>query len=290
MNSKMSKIMLIAGMHVAVIGGLLLFESCKPTHKTAAQTPPAVTPPPGAPPAAVVPTDVAPPPPAPVAPIATAPAIETKPSLAPAPMLAPALKATSTYTVAKGDTLSGIAHKNGTTVTALKQANNLSSDTIRIGQKLTVPSPSEGGLKEVAAPKKTTTHKKTPAKATAKKEGAEPAAGGAAAGGQYVVEKGDSPAVIAKKLGVKTKDLLDANPGLDPKKLQIGQKLNVPGGAGAPAPAATTGGVPAPAMGAGAPPPAPTVPSPTLPEPSPAAPSIPAPPPSAPNTPAPGTM
>lgn len=284
MNSKTSKIMLIAGMHVAVIGGLLLFESCKPTHKTA-QTPPAVTPPPGAPPAAVVPTDVAPPPPAPVTPIATAPAIETKPSLAPMP--APAAKATSNYTVVKGDTLSGIAHKNGTTVTALKQANNLSSDTIRIGQKLTIPTPSESGQKEVAAPKKTV-HKKSTAKAAPKKEGAEPAAGAAAAGGQYVVEKGDSPATIAKKLGVKTKDLLDANPGLDPKKLQIGQKLNVPGGAAAPA--ATTGGVPAPAAGAGALPPAPTVPSPTLPEPPPAAPSIPAPPPSAPNTPAPGTM
>lgn len=280
MNSKTSKIMLIAGMHVAVIGGLLLFESCKPTHKTQSS---AVMPPPGAPPAAVVPTEVTPPPPTPVTPIATAPAIETRPSLAPVP--APGAKATSSYSVVKGDTLSGIAHKNGTTVTALKQANSLSSDTIRIGQKLTIPSPTESGQKEVAAPKKTV-HKKV-AKAAPKKEGAEAAAaGGAAAGGQYVVEKGDSPATIAKKLGVKTKDLIDANPGLDPKKLQIGQKLNAPGGAAAPA--APAGGIPAPS--AGAPPPAPTVPSPSLPEPPPAAPSIPAPPPMAPSTPAPGQM
>ena len=280
MNSKTSKIMLIAGMHIAVIGGLLLFESCKPTHKTQTQT---VTPPPGAPPAAVVPTEVAPPPVAPVTPIATAPAIESKPM----PLSAPAAKSPSSYTVVKGDTLSGIAHKSGTTVTALKQANNLTSDTIRIGQKLSVPSPLESGQKEVAAPKKTV-HKKV-VKAVTKKEGAEAAAPAGAAGGQYAVEKGDSPAVIAKKLGVKTKDLLDANPGLDPKKLQIGQKLNVPGGAAPAAGGTPAGGIPMPAAG-GAPPPAPTVPSPSLPEPPPAAPSIPAPPPSAPSTPAPGSQ
>lgn len=279
MNSKTSKIMLIVAMHVAVIGGLLLFESCKPKSKT---QPAVVTPPPGAPAApaaAIVPTEVTPPPPVPVTPIATAPAIETKPSVALAP------KAAGSYTVVKGDTLSGIAHKNGTTVTALKQANNLGSDTIRIGQKLAIPSPQESGQKVAAAPKKSVAKKKT----AAKKPAADAAGGAAAAaGGQYVVEKGDSPVTIAKKLGIKTQELLDANPGLDPKKLQIGQKLNVPGApaaAAAGAPTAPAGGIP-PA----APPPAPTVPSPTLPEPPPAMPSIPAPPPSAPSTPAPGTM
>jgi LysM repeat protein len=273
MNSKTSKIMLIVAMHVAVIGGLLLFESCKPKSKT---QPAMVTPPPGAPAAAVVPTEVTPPPPVPVTPIATAPAIETKPAVAFAP------KATSNYTVVKGDTLSGIAHKNGTTVTALKQANNLGGDTIRVGQKLVIPSPQESGQKVAASPKKTVAKKK----AAPKKASADAAA--AAAGGQYVVEKGDFPETIAKKLGIKTKDLLDANPGLDPKKLQIGQKLNVPG---APA-AATSGAAATPAGGIppAAPPPAPTVPSPSLPEPPPAMPSIPAPPPSAPSTPAPGQM
>lgn len=273
MNSKTSKIILIAGMHIAVIGGLLLFESCKPTRRT--QTP-VVAPPPGAPAAAVVPTEVPPPPPMPVTPIATAPAIETK------PIMAPVAKATSNYVVAKGDTLSGIAHKNGTTVTALKQANNLSSDTIRVGQKLAIPSPQESGQKVAAAPHKTV-HKKKPA--ASKKASAEAVAAGA--GGQYVVEKGDSPVTIAKKLGIKTQELIDANPGLDPKKLQIGQKLNVPGAAAAAAPA---GGIPAGIPGA-APVPAPTVPSPSLQEPPVTAPSsIPAPPPSAPSTPAPSQM
>lgn len=48
------------------------------------------------------------------------------------------------------------------------------------------------------------------------------------ANGKYKVKKGDYPAKIAKELGVSTKALMDANPGLDPKKLQIGQELNVP--------------------------------------------------------------
>ena len=42
------------------------------------------------------------------------------------------------------------------------------------------------------------------------------------------MKKGDYPGKIAKELGVSLKALMDANPGLDPTKLQIGQELNVP--------------------------------------------------------------
>jgi LysM repeat protein len=44
----------------------------------------------------------------------------------------------------------------------------------------------------------------------------------------YVVQKGDSPAVIAKKFKVSYADLLRTNNIEDPKKLQIGQKLVIP--------------------------------------------------------------
>lgn len=44
------------------------------------------------------------------------------------------------YTVRQGDTLSHIARRYQTTVTALKRANHLSSDLIRVGQKLYLPS------------------------------------------------------------------------------------------------------------------------------------------------------
>jgi peptidoglycan endopeptidase LytE len=47
---------------------------------------------------------------------------------------------TKTYIVVKGDTLSKIASKYGTSVSAIKSANKLTSDTIYVGQKLIIPS------------------------------------------------------------------------------------------------------------------------------------------------------
>jgi LysM repeat protein len=44
----------------------------------------------------------------------------------------------ATYTVRRGDTLSGIAQRYGTTPSALKRLNGLSSDQVRAGQKLRV--------------------------------------------------------------------------------------------------------------------------------------------------------
>ena len=43
------------------------------------------------------------------------------------------------HVVESGHTLSAIASAYGTTVKAIKQANNLKSDTIRVGQKLFIP-------------------------------------------------------------------------------------------------------------------------------------------------------
>ncbi len=49
------------------------------------------------------------------------------------------VKGTGTYTVASGDTLSKIASRNGTTVTALTAANGLTSSNLKIGQVLKLP-------------------------------------------------------------------------------------------------------------------------------------------------------
>ena len=69
----------------------------------------------------------------------------------------------------------------------------------------------------------------------------------APAGGEYVVVQGDTLAKIAKAQGVSLKALVAANPGVDPKKLKIKQKLVIPAKSAEAAPAATgaTGATPA---------------------------------------------
>lgn len=57
----------------------------------------------------------------------------------------PVSGSTTTYTVVKGDTLSEIAAKYGTTVQALASANNIADvNLIYVGQKLVIPSGSSG--------------------------------------------------------------------------------------------------------------------------------------------------
>jgi LysM repeat protein len=64
---------------------------------------------------------------------------------------------------------------------------------------------------------------------------------------EYVVSKGDTLSGIAKKFSVSIKAIEEANPGIQPTKLQIGQKLMIP------APAANPAAAPAGASSAPAP-------------------------------------
>jgi LysM repeat protein len=52
-------------------------------------------------------------------------------------------------------------------------------------------------------------------------------------GKDYVIAKGDTLAAIAKKNSVSLRALSEANPGLNAKKLKIGQKLQIPASTGA---------------------------------------------------------
>jgi len=143
--------------------------------------------------------------------------------------------ASGTYTVKKGDTLGKIARAQGTTVAALKKTNKLTNDTIRVGQKLKIPTPTESG-------------QRPPRESTMAKSGASTDIGSALT---HTVEPGETPDTIAKRYGITSKALLAANGNLNPRRLKIGQKLVIPGKAGEAAPA---GEVPTEAVPALAPP------------------------------------
>ena len=101
----------------------------------------------------------------------------------------------STYTVKSGDSLWSIANQYGITVDELKRANNLTSNTLQIGQVLTIPG-------------QTTT----------------PPTGNVT----YTVKRGDSLWSIANQYGITVDELKRAN-NLTSNTLQIGQVLTIPG-------------------------------------------------------------
>ncbi len=58
-------------------------------------------------------------------------------------------------------------------------------------------------------------------------------------GTEYTIQQGDTFGALAKKFNVKVKAIEAANPGVDPTKLKIGQKIQIPPAAAAATTAAT---------------------------------------------------
>lgn len=46
--------------------------------------------------------------------------------------------------------------------------------------------------------------------------------------GNYTIQSGDTLSSIASQAGVKLQSLLNANPGIDPRRLRIGQAITIP--------------------------------------------------------------
>ena len=111
------------------------------------------------------------------------------------PYTDPGTTISDTYKVMKGDTLYGIANKLDTTVDELKKINNLTSNSLSIGQILNVPVKTiDTGETEL-----------------------------------YQVKRGDTLYSIANKYGITLKELKAIN-NLENDNLAIGQLLNVPSG------------------------------------------------------------
>ena len=100
----------------------------------------------------------------------------------------------NTYTVKAGDSLWNIANKYGVTVNELKSLNNLTNDSLSIGQVLKIPSSSSNNSSNT-----------------------------------YTVKAGDSLWNIANKYGITVDELKNLN-NLTSNTLSIGQVLKVPSG------------------------------------------------------------
>ena len=107
----------------------------------------------------------------------------------------------SIYVVKSGDALSRIAANQGVTLSALRAANNLSGDLIRVGQKLVIPN----GRKASIAP------------SPLSKQGL-----------QIVVSPGDTVSSIAIRYNVSAKDLILHNDIQNPARITPGQTLFIP--------------------------------------------------------------
>jgi LysM repeat protein len=109
------------------------------------------------------------------------------------------------YTVRSGDTVSHIAARYGTTVSAVRSANGLNSSAfIREGQRLTIPTQATSSPAVAAAPS-------------------------AAAAGSHTVASGETVSAIAKKYGTTVAAIVSAN-GLDSRAfIRAGQTLSIPG-------------------------------------------------------------
>jgi len=104
-----------------------------------------------------------------------------------------------TYTVKPGDSLSKIARAQGCTVEALAKANGIKlSATIQAGQTLKLP-----GSASSARTRPSSTS------------------------GGHTVQSGDTLSSISRQYNVSVETLLAANPGLNPKALKPGQKLQL---------------------------------------------------------------
>ena len=109
-----------------------------------------------------------------------------------------------TYTVKAGDTLWGIANDHDTTVNALKQNNHLSSDTIYVGQVLSLGQTSS-----------TSSHNQATASAQS-----------STSNGTYTVKSGDTLWSIANANDMTVAQLKQKN-DLSNDTIYVGQKLNV---------------------------------------------------------------
>lgn len=128
----------------------------------------------------------------------------------------------TSYTVKRGDTLSKVANQYDTSVRAIKAANSMTSDLIRVGETLVIPvganANTSGALGTSGTSLGTSAASAAPS-STVTTSGSR----------THTVKPGEYPATIARQYGMPTGELLALNGITDPRKLQVGQVLKING-------------------------------------------------------------
>ena len=126
----------------------------------------------------------------------------------------------ATYEVKSGDSLARIAKRQGIKISALRAANQISGDRIRVGQKLVIPGKAEGAA--LAVPTVAVTNEPAPVMPFP----TTPAVPTVAL--DYTVKDGETLDDVAKLFLVKKEDILKANDITDPATVQAGRRLKIP--------------------------------------------------------------
>lgn len=140
----------------------------------------------------------------------------------------------STHRVKPGETLATIAMTHGLTPHDLELANNLKPGAaLTPGKELVVPEkaalrPVPLNVQKLVENPKTTSAPKTSNSVAPDKGSAGLDKEVDDGSRSYTVQRGDTPALIAKRLKVSAAELLKLNNIQDPRKLQVGQKLAIP--------------------------------------------------------------
>lgn len=134
------------------------------------------------------------------------------------------------YVVKAGDSLGKIAKNHGVKISALRAANQLQGDMVRVGQKLVIP-----GAAAEAAP--AAVPEGVAAAGGTVVLGAPAAAGEAVAAPapvvptallDYTVQDGETLDSVAKTFMVKKEDILKANGATDPAQIRPGMRIKIP--------------------------------------------------------------
>ncbi len=148
-----------------------------------------------------------------------------KPAPAAAKPKEPVVAGGGEYIVKSGDSLSKIAHQQGTTVRALKELNKLTSDRIRVGQKLALPR--AAGASAVAAPRPAVPAPAGVAAAAPVPADAVPIETPESAEVLHIVEPNQDLNGIAMMYGVRVEEIMKLN-GLTSAEVTPGQTLKIP--------------------------------------------------------------